>query len=310
MAFVSGTDGDDELYGTEEGDFIIGNNGDDILWGGTEDSPTENTGDDILVGANGDDTLYGGDGDDLLTGDGVGGGDPGSDTFGFFFTLEESADGGGDTDAPLSFEAWLQSADGGGGLGLEDLVTQADLATNYTHWLEYLVRDFLSEKFGIAADAKVELNQNDPLGTPQIEGMSQADLDAIFGDTNAIDVKTGKVVKTRYWSDLDADYDWGGDGGGTTELTSNDGNDIITDFQKAFDTIKFIVDAPDDYTGTGEDLWALFEVLEGNFSPFGDTAAHDTKISLIGDVAMSVTLQDVTFDEGDSVWNYVEFEFV
>lgn len=306
---VTGTDGDDVLYGTSDADtfdVVMGNNGDDTLYGGSEESPLEDTGTDALVGGNGDDTLYGGDGDDMLTGDGSSG--EGSDTFVSSFTLEEGS-GGGDPLAPLSFEHWLADDNGGGGLSLADLTTQSAFASTYTHWLEYLVQDFLSEMFGIAVDAEISLNQNDPSGTPQIAGMSQENLDAVFGNATAISIKTGKISHTRYWSDLDADF-WGGDsGGGTDTLVSDDGNDVITDFQKALDSLQFSVDVADDFNGTVDDLIAFFEVVEGDFSPFGDHAVNDTKVTLLGDSSMSITLQDVTFDEGDSVWNYVDFVY-
>lgn len=64
-----GTDGDEELIGTNSGDFIfalggddtvLGRNGKDMLYGGS--------GDDYINGGGGNDTLYGGAGDDILQG--------------------------------------------------------------------------------------------------------------------------------------------------------------------------------------------------------------------------------------------------
>ncbi len=57
---ISGTEGNDWLYGSNSKDLILGKAGNDYLYG--------YSGDDILVGGAGDDRLYGYDGDDVLVG--------------------------------------------------------------------------------------------------------------------------------------------------------------------------------------------------------------------------------------------------
>ena len=75
---ISGTDGNDILYGSDTADWIEGGAGDDIMHGengadtlsGGEgnDTITGGNGDDILTGGAGDDALQGSDGDDLASG--------------------------------------------------------------------------------------------------------------------------------------------------------------------------------------------------------------------------------------------------
>ena len=70
MAFINGTDGDDNLTGTGGFDIINGNAGNDILTllgveGGIINS---NDGNDTLTGSSGNDTLNGDDGNDIVIG--------------------------------------------------------------------------------------------------------------------------------------------------------------------------------------------------------------------------------------------------
>ena len=80
---ITGTEGDDRLWGSRRDDVICGLGGDDEIqaWGG-DDAVFGDAGDDVVRGGEGKDTLYGGEGDDRLRGDGgrdVLAGGPGAD---------------------------------------------------------------------------------------------------------------------------------------------------------------------------------------------------------------------------------------
>ena len=66
---ITGTDGDDRLWGTARDDVICGLGGDDeiLAWGG-DDAVFGDAGDDVVRGGDGADTLYGDEGDDVLRG--------------------------------------------------------------------------------------------------------------------------------------------------------------------------------------------------------------------------------------------------
>ncbi len=70
MADITGTSGDDELFGTTEGDVIRGDDGKDTIRGleGNDEIHGED-GNDRLFGDQGDDVVYGGLGNDTLIGD-------------------------------------------------------------------------------------------------------------------------------------------------------------------------------------------------------------------------------------------------
>ena len=66
---ITGSDGSDNLSGTDGGDKIVSGDGDDILSGGLgDDRMIAGDGDDTVEGGEGDDWLTGGDGDDVLIG--------------------------------------------------------------------------------------------------------------------------------------------------------------------------------------------------------------------------------------------------
>jgi Ca2+-binding RTX toxin-like protein len=66
---IRGTDGDDTLTGTADGEEIRGDKGNDTISGlGGDDRLRGDKGNDILDGGDGNDRLKGGDGDDTLTG--------------------------------------------------------------------------------------------------------------------------------------------------------------------------------------------------------------------------------------------------
>jgi Putative glucoamylase/RTX calcium-binding nonapeptide repeat (4 copies) len=67
---ITGTAGDDRLYGTSRDDVVCGLGGNDVISaGGGDDAVFGDAGDDRVAGGDGDDTLYGDDGADRLRGD-------------------------------------------------------------------------------------------------------------------------------------------------------------------------------------------------------------------------------------------------
>ena len=67
---ITGTDGDDRLYGSRRDDVICGLGGDDVVRAGDgDDAVFGDAGDDRVDGGDDDDTLYGADGADRLSGD-------------------------------------------------------------------------------------------------------------------------------------------------------------------------------------------------------------------------------------------------
>jgi hypothetical protein len=65
---IRGTEGDDELIGTNRADLIIGGGNDTIRGRGGDDEIESGPGDDTIDGDMGDDIILGGDGNDLITG--------------------------------------------------------------------------------------------------------------------------------------------------------------------------------------------------------------------------------------------------
>jgi hypothetical protein len=248
MYFVEDTSGE-IVYALGGDDLVVGNIGDDALYGGDGDDFLFGTsGDDVLVGGAGMDVLVGGTGNDTLTG--------GEDADKFQFAFET-------TEVTESFTAWLESQ----GLQTSDW-TQAFFASNYTAYLEYLV-----EKYSLGLDANgdgkisVGLNQNDPYGTPQIEGMTDEELSAMFSEAEGVMVYTGKKLTERFYSEEFST----GEGG----VSSNDGYDVITDFSlEEGDSLEFV--------GLGTKAEFSFEQFKTFF--------HVTKIDQDGDGAFDDTM--------------------
>ena len=105
---VTGTSGNDVMFGSEAGDFLDGLQGDDEMYG--------DDGDDLLVGNDGRDTIYGGAGNDTLDGgfdnDLMFGGS-GADLM-FGLTGNDKLKGGDDNDT-LVGEAGKDTLEGGDG---------------------------------------------------------------------------------------------------------------------------------------------------------------------------------------------------
>lgn len=85
---ITGSNGADNIDGTEQDDTIYGLNGPDTIWGhGGNDTLYGGNGPDVLYGGEGNDTLYGGNGPDELHGG------AGNDTI-YFTSNDRLADGG------------------------------------------------------------------------------------------------------------------------------------------------------------------------------------------------------------------------
>lgn len=278
---VNAKDGNDTVYGGEGDDTINGQDGNDTLYG--------EAGDDTINGGKGSDTLIGGEGDDTLSGGEGGGQDvPKNDTFKYSFTVDTGAS------QSSSFTGWLAANDYSSAVSsngeVADGTTQAFFSVQYTAWLNELVSTYgLGEDKDGDGKVSVGLNQNDPNGTPYIEGMSEEDLASMFGDRENVMLKTGKTTQERYYSDS---FTFGS---GTT-VSSTDGKDIINDFSRT-DGDKL------DFSGLTSDQFNSFfsvNVVDAD----GDTFLDDTVITLTTDATWSLTLigytsfdaaQDVTF---------------
>ena len=275
MATIFGTETNDTLSGAAEDDLIQGGGGSDTISGGDgidtlfgdyftttgtgEQTPGDDTlsggaGNDALIGGAGNDMLEGGAGEDVLCGDDVLMDGGGADTFKFSFTTASAGQS-------ESFTDWLAANGSGTAVSngeLADGTTQSFFSTKYTEWLQHLVRDF-----GVGVDTNgdgkinVGLNQNDPTGTPQIEGLSSEELADIFSDRENVLIKTGKTTHERYYSDS-----FTSSTGGEAVVTGLDGQDVIYDFEWGLDKLSF--------SGLGTDFTlqqfeASFEVTQSGY---------------------------------------------
>lgn len=228
----------------------------------------------------------------------------GADTFSYSYTMTTSTGVG-----PQSYADYL------GSLELKsDELTQSQLSTTYSTWLNYLVFggedgwQGLVDKFGWEGEVTIGLNQNgagDNYPHISVDGETPTELDDIFGDADSVTWTKGKATQTRSFWDLDEDYDWGG---GTT-VSSDDGKDTITDFNADDDTLFFTIDAEVLPTTDAEQL-ALITEFKSKFTitqdDFDGDSNTDTKLVL--DDGMSITL--LGYDGGDNIWGHVEFDFV
>jgi hypothetical protein len=245
------------VYGTDNNDNLVGTSGDDDIhgWGGA----------DVLMGLAGNDILTGGLGSDTMTGG------TGADTFVFGFQV--GMVGGGDS----SFSGWLAGM-GYAGL-LADGISQSNFSTAYTAWMNYLVDTFhLGSDVNGDGKISVEINQGSQGATPWIEGVSQADLTAMFGARTEIDVQTGRTMHERWYSDtfhMDAHEC----------LTMTSGTDVVMDFNRAEgDNVQF-----NDVTAA--QYASLFTVTEVDAN---HDNVMDTVITSACDPGFSITLLGVT----------------
>lgn len=266
------TDGNDSYPGTASDDVVNGKKGNDTLHGG-DGNDTLNGGqdDDSLYGEDGNDSLNGQEGSDWLAG-GVGddtlNGGSAADTFSYGFSVS--------TSTAVSFSGWL--ADNGWDPLVDATTTQNYFATKYTAWLEWLVETYELGEDLDGGGIEVGLHQNSEDGAPFIEGMTAEELEALFGDRQAIDLVTGRTTHERWYSDSF--------GSGSTQVSSTDGNDVIEDFSRSQGDKL-------DFSGlTSAQFVAFFEwnVVDAD----SDGAADDTVITLSTDTSWSLTLIGVT----------------
>jgi hemolysin type calcium-binding protein len=294
MAIIFGTETNDTLSGTAEDDVIEGAGGSDTISGGdgndtlfgdyfTTTTDVQTPDGDILSGGAGNDNLIAGAGDDVLDG-GAGmdvliGGE-GADTFKFSFTTESAGQS-------ESFTDWLKANGSGTAVSngeLADGTTQAFFSTKYTEWLQHLVKDFgLGVDMNGDGQIKVGLNQNDPAGTPQIEGLSAEQLADMFSDPETVLIKTGKTTHERYYSDT-----FTSSTGGEAVPTGLDGHDFILDFEWGLDTLSF--------SGLGTDFTldqfeASFEVTQTDYDGDGQI---DLTVLALANGSWSATIWGIT----------------
>lgn len=339
MATIFGTVNDDNGLG---GPALIGTPDDDIIYGGPDESPFD-TGNDLLAGQFGNDTLYGGDGDDMMQGgqgndvlvggagnDTLTGGDLGSpapgasgdDTFQFSFDMSQEPGGGGGGDAPLNYADWL--AANHPNLDI-DALHQSQFSKTYTKWLKYLVDGWLAEAFdldgGCDGRIKVGMKQNKEGGYPKIEGMTQDELEQVFGPAESIDVITGRGhghghhhghghghghghkaphTQERFYSDINPDFFDDGGGTGEATLATDDGHDVITDFGDGADKLVFEISAAADWN-TGMTADESLDYVQSLFSVLSD--GTDTVVSYQD--LWSATLQGQDLTE-EALWAAID----
>lgn len=254
---VYGTSASETLNATTLSDVVLGLEGQDVINGFA--------GDDTLIGGAGSDTLSGGTGADL-----------------FVVAIAPAVVQGGAS----SFVGWL--ADMGIAVPPAGSITQGQFSSAYSGWLQHLVATFhLGTDVNGDGTIGVDINQNDPFGTPHIEGMTQQQLSAMFGTRAAVDVITGNHLTTRYFSDTFSV-------GTTTQIVGSSGTDLVLDFNRAEgDKLAISGATAADLAGTH---WSLVQT-DAN----GD-AVLDTVIRSMDDPAFSVTLLGHTgFDVAQDV---------
>jgi Ca2+-binding RTX toxin-like protein len=256
------TAGDDVVNGKKGNDTIYGGDGNDTLNGGQDDDTLYGEGgNDLLHGQEGSDRLIGGEGDDILEGG------SGADTFSYSFSVS-----GG---SGASFSGWLAA---NGWAPISSSTTQSYFSTKYTEWLVWLVETYELGEDLDGGGIKVELNQNSETGVPYIEGMTTAQLEALFGGRQSADLVTGSTTKERWYSDTF--------GSGSTMVTSTDGNDTILDFNRSQgDKLDF-----SGVTATQFAAYFEWDVVDAD----GDGMVDDTVITLSTDATWSLTLIGVT----------------
>jgi len=311
---LNGGDDNDTLGASGNDNVLNGGAGEDTLVSvdGNNNTLNGDADNDELFGSEGNDILNGGPGDDLLDGGG------GADTFKFSFTLEQEP---GEAKS-FKFTDWLSEKYGKDfGDELPDFVrghhhhghhhhhhghhhhhkhggcddhqpqqwglSQSFFSKNYSEWLrEVVVADLVAQGLDLDANGDgrigVGLNQNDPDGTPRIEGLTDEQLSAIFSDRDEVTLRHGHHGHDKWYSNT---YTSATSEGETT-VASNDGFDTIFHFNFDEDKLEF--------SGLGSDFtleqfMAVFQVAEVDA---GGTATADMQLSLMDD-SWSVTLLDV-----------------
>jgi hypothetical protein len=251
---------------------IVGGTGDDTLTGGS--------GNDTLNAGPGDDTLIGNDGTDGLNGSG------GSDTYVFNFTVSDAGNTSTFTDWAAAGLAGLLTTDldGGSDFEVKDGISQSTYSTvvksAYLDWLDYLANTQGWLGTDTSGDGHIDVGYNQTTGMITIEGMSNTDVAARFGDLDSVTLTNNQVREY---------YDVFSNGGGLA-ITASDGNDTIaqlTDNAQGTDIIQLNgitqAQAADLFTLTTTDV--------------GSDGTMDTVISWEGSAAGSITILGSTWTD-------------
>ncbi len=194
----------------------------------------------------------------------------------------------------------------GGGL------TEKFFETNYKEWLkEVVVPDLLAQGFVLDANGngkiKIDINEDDPNGTPRIEGLTQEQLDAIFGDRDDVILRDGHETEKAFYSNS-----YTSPGGGQTTVTSGDGNDIISDFANSDDILRFDFTA-DVGWNTGMTVTEELAFLQSFFAvtPVDTDSNVGNESTKIAVGTWSTTLQGQLYGDADAdgfsdVFNHVD----
>ena len=184
-------------------------------------------------------------------------------------------------------------------------LSQSFFAKNYAEWIrEVVVADLLAQGLDLDVNGDgeigVRLNAKDPDGTPWIEGLSDDELSAIFGDRDEVTLRHHHHGHDKWYSNS---YTSSSSGDGDATISSSDGNDMIFGFSPD-DTLRFDFTA-DAAWNAGMDPAEELAYLRSFFSvelvdPDGLGSNSATKVSA-GD--FSVTLMDQLFgdDNNDGV---------
>lgn len=283
MASISGSNGNNNIVGTNDNDTIAGNggkdtifaeSGNDLLYGGDKDDKLYGaTGNDILYGGDDKDDLYGGDGDDTLFGeedkDGLFGGDGNDVIFGgddkddiFGGAGNDILDGGdnkdkiygGDGDDTLIGGDDKDDLDGGDGIDTVDYSSSGSAVT-------------VDLDDGKGDDGDAEGDKYDSIEN----AVGSAYNDRLIGDDEANSLYGGAGTDT-IWGDDGNDSLDGGDGRDT--LYGGDDNDTLTG--GAGDDLLFGGDGDDTLEGG-----AGADTLNGNAGmDYIDYSASDEAVSI------------------------------
>jgi hypothetical protein len=168
-------------------------------------------------------------------------------------------------------------------------LSQGFFSTHYTEWLSDVVVANLLEQ-GLVQDVNgngkidIALNQNDPYGTPSIEGLSAETLAGMFSDRDGVVLKTGEHAQERFYSN---EFTLASGGGTTTTATNGDGSDTISDFIWGVDQLEF-----SGLAGlTLDQFTSSFAVTEADVNNDGIV---DTTLLALADGTWDVTLVGVS----------------
>jgi|GEM_PF-3913642 len=174
-------------------------------------------------------------------------------------------------------------------------LSQSFFSKNYSEWLREVVVPDL-EAQGLAHDTNgngridVGLNQRDPDGTPRIEGLSDEQLSAIFGERDEVTLRHHHHGHDRWYSNSYTSSS----GEGETTVSSGDGFDTIVDFGNGEDKLQFNFSADNNWADGQADplayLESFFNIDRDDFTSDGVT---DTRLSVD------------TNDDGNMEWSVI-----